>query len=86
MGTRLCEVCRVEVDSQRLEGISDTRLCAEHAEDIKEFGGEFVMTAKQQATSKAGSLKLNYGTVETTRKRNAGAIDKLRDKYRLENQ
>ena len=39
------------------------------------------MSAEQERTSKAGSLKLNYGAVETSKKRNIEAVRRLQDDY-----
>jgi hypothetical protein len=46
-----------------------------------QFGGEFKAFAAQEVTSKQGSLKKNYGGVETYRRRNKIAIQKLREAY-----
>lgn len=81
--TRLCEVCKQPIDDQRLELIPESRLCSDHAREIQRYGGEFIVTAEQERTSKAGSLKLNYGGVSTSQRRNDDAIQKLRDDYLL---
>ena len=59
-------------------------MCAEHAQKIVPYGGEFIVTAEQERTSKAGSLKHNYGSVTTSKKRNQQALDRLRDEYERE--
>lgn len=59
----------------------DTRLCGEHAKVIAQFGGEFKITAEQERTSKASSLKINYGGIATSKTRNYEAIEKLRAVY-----
>ena len=80
--TRICEICKETIDEERAEGLPETRLCRKHAEEILQFGGEFRMVSKQERTSKAGSLKINYGGVATRQSRNQVAIDKLREAYR----
>jgi hypothetical protein len=79
--TRLCEICKQPIDPERAEGSPDTRLCRDHAVEIEKYGGEFLTTATQERTSKAGSLKLNYGGISTTRTRNDEAVRRLRDDY-----
>jgi uncharacterized protein (DUF1697 family) len=81
MAERLCEICKGPIDQERVEAIPDTRLCTEHGREIARFGGEFVISAEQERTSKAGSLKLNYGGITTARTRNAAAVARLRDEY-----
>src|SRR4026209_1230650 len=80
---RLCEICKQPIESERVEGMPDTRLCGEHARQIQEFGGEFIMTAEQERTSKAGSLKINYGGVSTSKTRNHAALERLREAQAL---
>lgn len=82
--TRGCEVCKRPIDPERLESLPDTRLCTEHAIAIVPLGGEFRVTADVERTSKAGSLKLNYGGVSTTKVRNEAAIARLREEFLLE--
>ena len=76
-----CIVCKSEIDSDRMHAIPATRLCVEHGKEIQDFGGEFIMTASQERTSKQGSLKLNYGGVSTTNVRNEDALNRLLDEY-----
>jgi RNA polymerase-binding transcription factor DksA len=57
---RLCVVCKAPIDAERIEAIPETRLCTEHGRQIQKHGGEFVVSATQERTSKPGSLKLNY--------------------------
>lgn len=78
---RMCEICKQLIDSDRLEGSPDTRLCRTHAEEIQKYGGEFRLSAVQERTSKAGSLKINYGGIATTKTRNLEAIQRLKDDY-----
>lgn len=81
MSGRLCEVCKEAIEGDRLAFIPDTRLCTQHAREIEKYGGEFVVTAEQERTSKPGSLKLNYGGVSTSKNRNVEAVQRLRDDY-----
>jgi hypothetical protein len=81
--TRLCEICKAVIDADRLEAMPDTRLCTEHARAIQKYGGEFIMSAQQERTSKPGSLKHNYGGVTTSKTRNVKAIQKLRDEFQF---
>jgi hypothetical protein len=81
MKTRPCEICMTPIEAERIELVPETRLCAEHARQIQKFGGEFIVVATQERTSKAGSLKHNYGSVTTSKTRNHKAIARLRDEY-----
>ena len=78
---RRCEICKQPIEADRAEAIRDTRLCVEHARQIARYGGEFVLTAVQERTSKPGSLKRNYGGIDTAKLRNQEALDKLRADY-----
>ena len=80
--TRSCEVCGVPIGAGRAEALPETRLCAEHARQVEKYGGEFVLTATQERTSKPGSLKRSYGSVLTSRRRNHEAVARLREEYR----
>ncbi len=82
--TRYCEICARPIEAERVGGLPETRLCAEHAQKIVKFGGEFIVTAEQERTSKPGSLKHNYGSISTRKKRNQPALDRLRDEYEIE--
>jgi len=82
--SRPCEICNAPIDPERIEVVPETRLCSEHAKQIQKMGGEFIVTATQERTSKAGSLKHNYGSVTTSKTRNHQAIEKLRDVYQEE--
>lgn len=81
---RLCAICKQEIHPDRVDAIPATRLCADHAAQIGQYGGEFTTTAAQDRTSKAGSLKLNYGGIATTQIRNNLAMERLRDAYEAE--
>lgn len=82
--TRPCEICNQPIDPERIEVIPETRLCTEHARQIGKYGGEFIVTAIQERTSKVGSLKRNYGGVTPSRKRNYQALESLRQDYENE--
>jgi hypothetical protein len=82
--TRPCEICYRPIEAERIRDLPETRLCAEHAQKIVKHGGEFIVIAEQERTSKPGSLKRNYGGVTTSKKRNQQALDKLRDEHELE--
>jgi hypothetical protein len=79
--TRSCEVCGVPIGAERAEALLETRLCREHARQVEKYGGEFVLTATQERTSKPGSLKRGYGSVLTSRRRNHEAVARLREEY-----
>jgi hypothetical protein len=76
--TRPCEICKELIDPERIEVVPETRLCTEHARQIQKYGGEFLVTARQERTSKPGSLKRNYGGVDIMKVRNERAIARLR--------
>lgn len=80
MAIRICEVCKRPIEPERLE-IPETRLCGRHAREIDKYGGEFLTRSYQERTSKAGSLKLNYGGVHVSRRRNVAGIQRLRDEF-----
>jgi hypothetical protein len=65
--------------------VPETRLCADHARQIQKYGGEFIVTASQERTSKSGSPKHNYGGVTTSKSRNHGVLEKLRDDWEQTN-
>jgi hypothetical protein len=79
--TRLCEICRKEIPAERLEVLPETRLCVEHAQMMRKYGGEFIVHVHQERVSKPGSLKRNYGGVTISKTRNQSALDKLRREY-----
>jgi hypothetical protein len=79
---RLCEVCKQPIDAERAAALPETRLCTQHGEEIRKYGGEFRITAHQERTSKSGSLKINYGGVTTSQVRNQEAVERLKDDYR----
>ena len=79
--TRMCVICKRLIEQERADGLQQTNLCAEHAEAIKKFGGEFRVVAEQENLSKQNSLKRNPGGVATRMVRNLTAIDRLREEY-----
>lgn len=78
---RHCEICKAIIDPERAEVIPETKLCTEHAREIGKFGGEFTTRISHDKTSKAGSLKKNFGGVTTRKQRNVEAIRKLREQF-----
>ena len=82
---RFCIVCKQKIDPERAEAIPATRLCGEHAKEILNYGGEFIVSASQERTSKQGSLKLNYGGITTSKTRNLKALEQLMDAYDAKN-
>ncbi len=78
---RFCEICTRPIESDRIEAVPESRLCTEHATAIRKFGGEFIVSAETEVTSKQGSLKRNYGSVTTSQKRNMEAVERLRDEF-----
>jgi hypothetical protein len=81
---RCCIVCKSPIDPDRLEVIPETRLCTQHGQEIQDFGGEFIVSASHERTSKQGSLKHNYGGVATSMTRNDEALRKLCDRFEHE--
>ena len=82
--SRPCEICMKPIEIPRLEATPETRLCKAHAEQIEKYGGEFTRSVSQERTSKAGSLKVNYGGINTSTKRNQAAIERLKDDFEAE--
>jgi hypothetical protein len=81
---RFCEICNREIEAERTEEGSTTRLCVKHAEEIEKYGGEFVGKGEYGSLGKAGSLKHNFGDVNVTFQRNEEAIRKLIEDYERE--
>jgi hypothetical protein len=79
--SRPCMVCQQPIDPERLEVVPETRLCVEHAREILKYGGEFLSIVSRERTSKEGSLKKNYGSVNVERTRNHRALNQLLDAY-----
>jgi hypothetical protein len=84
MKRRFCEVCNREIEAERTEEGSTTRLCLKHAEEIKKYGGEFVGMGEYGSLGKAGSLKHNFGDVSVTWQRNLEGIRKLIEDFERE--
>ena len=80
--TRMCVVCKELIDAERAEGLPSTILCRRHGAEIEKYGGEYVLRASQEWTSKAGSLKLNFGGVRTKLLTNHQGIEQLIADYR----
>jgi hypothetical protein len=81
---RHCEICKVAIDPERAEAQPQTRLCNQHGEEIRKYGGEFTTTLAQSTLQKPGSIKNNPGDVVVAdRVRNYDGINKLRDNYEL---
>lgn len=81
---RFCEICNSEIEAERIEGGSTTRLCAKHAQEIEKHGGEFIGTGEFGSLGKQGSLKHNFGDVSVTFRRNEEAKRKLIEEYERE--
>jgi hypothetical protein len=79
--TRPCEICGQPIDPERLEAVPETRLCIQHARKIEKYGNEFSRSVSLEKTSKDGSLKRNYGGVNTHKSRNHKAMRELRAEY-----
>lgn len=82
--SRPCEICMKPIETERLEALPNTHLCLDHAEKIKKYGGEFLVSATRERTSKAGSLKINFGGVTAKLRRNQAAMEKLKDEFEEE--
>ena len=63
--TRFCFICKKQVSNEPLDAIPETRLCTQYANEIQKYGGEFVLSAEQEKTSKKSSMKVNYGGIST---------------------
>jgi hypothetical protein len=79
--SRPCEICGRAIEAERAELLADTRLCLEHARQIQKYGGEFLLSAVLERTSKQGSLKQNYGGVTPRKRRNYDGLARLRREY-----
>jgi hypothetical protein len=78
---RFCEVCKMEIDAERADALPETRLCGQHAREIQQYGGEFLLRSRQERTSKQGSLKHNYGGVTASFRPNVEGLERLRRDY-----
>jgi hypothetical protein len=79
--TRPCAVCGQLLSPERIAAAPSTRLCLEHARQIRKYGGEFRVYANVERTSKRESIKRNYGGVTPVMSRNYEAIERLRQDY-----
>jgi len=79
--TRPCEICGRPIEAIRIEVIPATRLCQEHGQMFRKFGGEFIVRSREDKTSKENSLKKNYAGVTTKLTRNEAAVAKVRREY-----
>jgi len=48
---------------------------------IERYGGEFLISSRQESLGKPGSLKKNYGGVSVTKTRNMAGLEKLQAEY-----
>jgi hypothetical protein len=80
--TRPCEICGEMIDPERVEWQPETRLCTKHAEEMRKYGGEFIVTLTESSAQKSGSIKKAFGDVVVSGKmRNSVGIAKLRAEY-----
>jgi hypothetical protein len=63
-----CARCGALIPVERLHALPGTQVCVRCSQEI---GGEFILVVGHERTSKAGSLKKNFGgvTVRRIRKR-----------------
>ncbi len=61
-----CIRCDEPIPAKRLEALPETRLCICCSEAV---GGDFIVTATLERTSKPGSMKLNYGSAVLSKRR-----------------
>jgi RNA polymerase-binding transcription factor DksA len=67
---RFCEICKVEIDPERVEVLPDTRRCTNCARSQEAKGNpEFDLLVSQSQLGKVGSLKKNYGDVTVHKRR-----------------
>ncbi len=78
---RKCDICRCWVDPERVAAVPKSKLCLTHAIKAEAYGGEYRLIWRQERTSKAGSLKLNYGSVIPKSVRNPSAVERVRLEY-----
>jgi hypothetical protein len=71
----------MEIDAERADALPETRLCGQHAREIQQYGGEFLLRSRQERTSKQGSLKHNYGGVTASFRPNVEGLERLRRDY-----
>lgn len=87
MAFRGCEVCKQEIDAERAENDARTRLCASCSKEMETNkdrygGGEFVIHAKEEKTTKAGGFDKGSGrSVAASRVRNEAGLRKFKDDF-----
>ena len=75
---RFCEVCRCQIDPERVETCPDSQLCETHAKEIVRYGGEFISVGEHENAGRAGSIKgVTTGVGRITRRRNEEALHRL---------
>jgi DNA-directed RNA polymerase subunit RPC12/RpoP len=65
-GPRPCARCGKDIPAERVEALPETEVCVTCS---NEMGGEFITYAVAEKTSKADSLKKNYGSYGVKRVR-----------------
>jgi hypothetical protein len=87
MGFRGCEICKQQIDAERVANLPNTRLCKQHADEMENNkerygGGEFISIGTVEKTTKQGGFdKGGARGVKTTLVRNVEGIEKLRDDF-----
>lgn len=66
ISARPCKRCGNEIPVERVEAIPETQLCVKCSEAV---GSDFELFAVAERTSKAGSLKKNYGSWTIAKRR-----------------
>jgi hypothetical protein len=61
---RPCARCRAPIPAERLELLPETQVCVKCSQEI---GGEHKLVVTHEKTSKANSLRKNYGGVNVVR-------------------
>ena len=76
---RYCEVCSCQIEPDRLDAVSNTRLCTKHAQEILKYGGEFTGTGSHDNVGRG--IKILTAGVTVIFQRNDEAMQKLKDAY-----
>jgi len=63
---RHCQRCKAEIPTERLEMLPETRLCVPCSQAV---GSDFKVSISPDVTSKQGSLKKNYGSINVHKER-----------------
>ena len=74
--TRPCQRCGEMIDAERIETLSETRLCKPCSQQV---GGDFQTSIQQESLGKTESMKKNYGSISVTKKRKKIAKQELPD-------